>query len=56
MGHQKNFLVWKRQQRKRKAAKQKLKLYEEGKLPYEKLPALARELLRRKRRAVLKAG
>jgi uncharacterized protein (UPF0128 family) len=52
MGHQKNYLVWKRQHRRRKAAKQKVKLYEEGKLPYEKLPALAREFLRRKRRAV----
>jgi len=50
MAHEKRFLVWKRHHRKRKAAKAKVKLYEQGKLPYEKLPALAREFLRRKRR------
>ena len=49
MAHEKRFLVWKRHHRRRKAAKAKMKLYEQGKLPYEKLPALAREFLRRKR-------
>jgi uncharacterized protein (UPF0128 family) len=50
MSHEKRFLVWKRHHRRRKAVKAKVKLYEEGKLPYEQLPALAREFLRRKRR------
>lgn len=50
MSHDKRFLVWKRHHRRRKAAKAKVKLYEEGKLSYEQLPALAREFLRRKRR------
>lgn len=50
MAHEKRFLVWKRQQRRRKAAKAKVKLYEEGKLTYDQLPALAREMLKRRRR------
>ncbi|MCL6505918.1 MAG: hypothetical protein K6T59_02735 [Bryobacteraceae bacterium] len=50
MSHEKRYLAWKRHHRRRKAAKAKVKLYEEGKLPYEQLPALAREFLRRKRR------
>jgi len=50
MAHEKRFLTWKRHHRRRLAAKAKMKLYEEGKLPYHQLPALAKQLLRRKRR------
>ena len=50
MAHEKRFQVWKRHHRKRKAAKAKMKLYEQGKLTYEQLPALAKKLLERKRR------
>jgi len=55
MANDKRFLAWKRHHRKRKSAKAKVKLYEEGKLPHDKLPALAREFLRRKLRALSKA-
>ena len=55
MAREKRFLVWKRHHRKRKAAKAKMKLSEQGKLPYEKLPKLGQEFLRRKRRMLLKA-
>lgn len=50
MAHDKRFVAWKLHHRKRKSAKAKVKLYEEGKLPYDKLPRLAREFLRTKRR------
>ena len=56
MAHEKNFRAWKRQHRRRKAAKAKMKLYEEGKLPYEQLPALSREFVARKRRFLLKSA
>lgn len=48
---QKNFLAWKKHQKRRKRAKQKLRLYEQGELKYEELPRLAREMLAKKRRA-----
>lgn len=47
---QKAFQAWKKHHRRRKRAKQKVKLHEQGKLKYEELPRLARELLARKRR------
>lgn len=55
MANEKRFMAWKRQHRKRKAAKSKMKLYEEGKLAHEKLPALAKSFLRRKMRFLSKA-
>ena len=50
MAKDKRFVAWKGHHRRRKAAKAKMKLYEQGKLPHEKLPMLAKEFLRRKRR------
>ena len=47
---QKNFKARKKHHRRRKRAKQKVKLYEQGKLKLNDLPRLARELLARKRR------
>jgi hypothetical protein len=46
----KRFVAWKGHHKKRKAAKAKVKLYEEGKIPHAKLNALAKEFLGRKRR------
>ena len=39
----------------RKTAKAKVKPYEQGKLPHDKLPALAKKFLTRKMRAPSKA-
>lgn len=50
MANDKRFVAWKRHHRRRKAAKAKVKLYEQGKVAHEKLPMLAKEFLRRKRR------
>ena len=47
---QKTFLAAREHQKRRKRAKAKAKLYEQGKLKYEELPRLAREHLTRKRR------
>jgi hypothetical protein len=55
MAHEKRFMAWKRHHRKRKSAKAKMKLYEQGKLTHDKLPALAKEFLRRKTRSLSKA-
>lgn len=49
MADDKRFVIWKRHHRRRKSAKAKMKLYEQGKLSYDKLPMLARTLLQRKR-------
>lgn len=50
MAKDKRFVAWKRHHRRRKAAKAKVKLYEQGKITHDKLPMLAKEFLRRKRR------
>ena len=55
MAHAKNYVAQKRQRRRRKAAKAKVKLYEQGKLSHDKLPALAQKLLSRKMRALKRA-
>jgi hypothetical protein len=55
MAHAKNYVAQKRQRRRRKIAKGKVKLYEQGKIPHEKLPALAKRFLSRKMRALRKA-
>ena len=55
MSNEKNFLAWKRQHRRRKAAKAKVKLYEQGKLTHDQLPALAKEFLTRKMRFLTKS-
>ena len=51
----KRYVAQKRQRRRRKTAKAKVKLYEQGKLPHDKLPALAKKFLSRKMRALSKA-
>ena len=53
---QKTFLARKKQQKRRKRAKEKVKLFEQGKLKPEELPRLARELLARKRRRAARAS
>lgn len=54
MAHDKRYMAQKRQRRRRKAAKAKVKLFEQGKLTHDKLPALARKFLRRKVKAAKK--
>ena len=55
MSYDKRYVAQKRQRRRRKTAKAKVKLYEQGKLPHDKLPALAKKFLTRKMRALSKA-
>ncbi len=55
MSYDKRYVAQKRQRRKRKAAKGKMKLYEQGKIPHDKLPALAKKFLSRKMRALKRA-
>jgi hypothetical protein len=55
MAYDKRYVAQKRQRRRRKVAKAKVKLYEQGKLPHDKLPALAKKFLTRKMRALSKA-
>ncbi|HTS11349.1 MAG TPA: hypothetical protein VMH00_04465 [Candidatus Limnocylindrales bacterium] len=55
MAHEKGYLAQKRQHRRRKVAKAKIKLYEQGKLKHEQLSALAKKFLTRKMRALKKA-
>jgi hypothetical protein len=55
MSYDKRYVAQKRQRRRRKTAKAKVKLYELGKLPHDKLPALAKKFLGRKLRALSKA-
>lgn len=55
MANDKRFMAWKHHHKKRKSAKAKMKLYEEGKLAHDKLPALAKVFLRRKMRSLVKA-
>jgi hypothetical protein len=55
MANEKRFMAWKRHHRKRKSSKAKMKLYEEGKIPHDKLPALAKRFLSRKLRFLTKA-
>ena len=47
MAYDKRYVAQKRQRRRRKTAKAKVKLYEQGKLPHDKLPALAKKFLSR---------
>jgi len=56
MAYDKRYVAQKRQRRRRKAAKAKLHLYEQGKLPHDKLPALAKKFLSRKTRAARRAS
>lgn len=55
MAHEKRYVAQKRQRRRRKAAKAKMKLYEQGKLPHDQLPALSKKFLSRKMRALKRA-
>jgi hypothetical protein len=54
MANEKRYVAQKRQRRRRKTAKAKMKLYEQGKIPHDKLPALAKKFLSRKQRALKK--
>jgi hypothetical protein len=54
MANEKRYVAQKRQRRRRKTSKAKVKLYEQGKLPHDKLPALAKKFLHRKQRALAK--
>jgi hypothetical protein len=55
MANEKRYVAQKRQRRRRKTAKAKMHLYEQGKLPHDKLPSLAKRFLARKTRALSKA-
>jgi hypothetical protein len=55
MANEKRYVAQKRQRRRRKSAKAKVKLYEQGKLPHDKLPSLAKRFLSRKMRALSKS-
>jgi hypothetical protein len=55
MANEKRYVAQKRQRRRRKAAKAKVKLYEQGKIPHDKLTSLAKRFLSRKMRALSKA-
>lgn len=55
MSYDKRYVAQKRQRRRRKVAKGKVKLYEQGKIPHDKLPALAKRFLTRKLRALKKS-
>ncbi|MGA9885045.1 MAG: hypothetical protein WBQ34_15130 [Candidatus Acidiferrales bacterium] len=55
MANEKRYVAQKRQRRRRKTAKAKMKLYEQGKVPHDKLPALAKKFLSRKMRALKRA-
>ena len=55
MAYDKRYVAQKRQRRRRKTAKAKVKLYEQGKLPHDKLPMLAKRFLARKLRALSKS-
>jgi len=52
MSFAKNYVAKKRQRRRRKVAKARVKLYEEGKITHDKLPALSKKLLGRKMRVL----
>jgi hypothetical protein len=55
MAYDKRYVAQKRQRRRRKSAKGKVKLYEQGKISYDKLPSLAKKFVARKSRALSKA-
>jgi len=55
MANEKRYVAQKRQRVRRKTAKAKMHLYEQGKLPHDKLPSLAKRFLARKQRALSKA-
>ena len=56
MSNEKNFMAWKRQHRRKKAAKAKVRLYEQGKIKHDELSALAKRFLSRKLRFLTKAS
>lgn len=56
MAHDKRFKAWKKQHRRRKKAKAHVKAYAAGKSSYDKLPALARKMLKRRRPAAAAAA
>ena len=54
MANEKRYVAQKRQRRRRKTAKAKMHLYEQGKITHDKLPSLAKRFLVRKMRALKK--
>jgi hypothetical protein len=52
MANEKRYVAQKRQRRRRKVAKGRVKLYEQGKVPHDKLTSLAKKFLHRKQRAL----
>ena len=56
MSYDKRYVAQKRQRRRRKVAKAKVKLYEQGKLKHDQLPALAKKFLGRKMRALKRSA
>jgi len=56
MSYDKRYVAQKRQRRRRKTAKAKVKLYEQGKLTHDKLPALAKKFHARKMRALKRSA
>jgi hypothetical protein len=51
MAHDKRYVAQKRQRRRRKAAKTRVKEFEQGKVAFDKLPKLAKALHHRKVKA-----
>jgi hypothetical protein len=52
MANEKRYVAQKRERRRRKVAKKKVQLYEQGKLKHDQLSALAKKFLTRKQRAL----
>ena len=55
MANEKRYVAQKRQRRRRKVAKKKVQMYEQGKLKHDQLSSLAKRFLTRKLRAAKKA-
>ncbi len=56
MSADKRFMAWKRHQRRRKAAKAKVKEYDQGKIKHDQLNSLAQIFHARKMRFLTKAS
>jgi hypothetical protein len=55
MANEKRYVAQKRQRRRRKVAKGRVKLYEQGKIKHDQLSSLAKRFLSRKMRALKKS-
>ena len=56
MANEKRYVAQKRQRRRRKVAKKKVQMYEQGKLKHDQLSSLAKRFLTRKQRAGKESG